>query len=108
MDRDEPKKKPGPDPDQLHLEGPWEDRVRDALQDALRKERPAEGRPMSDSDEHCPHCQKILYLPLGDYVEGNVVVCEHCAGQSELQKVPSPTQGNLDVKVWHLKPITEE
>jgi hypothetical protein len=36
-----PPRQPGPEPDHLKLEGPWEDRV----SDALKKPRPPEGWP---------------------------------------------------------------
>lgn len=39
-DREE-KSTPGPEPDRLALEGPWEDRVKDAL----KRSRPAKGWP---------------------------------------------------------------
>lgn len=38
------KKKPGPDPDHLKLEGDWED----AMKKALEKKRPKEGWPKPD------------------------------------------------------------
>ena len=41
-------KKPGPKPDHLKLDGPWEER----LEEVLEKERPEEGWPKPEDDDH--------------------------------------------------------
>jgi len=40
-DRDEKRKKPGPKPDSLHIDGDWED----AIKEALGKKKPKDGWP---------------------------------------------------------------
>ncbi len=40
----DPKPKPGPQPDRLELEGPWEDRLREAIV----KQKPAGGWPKAE------------------------------------------------------------
>jgi hypothetical protein len=46
MAKDADKKKPGPDPDHLKLEGDWED----AVKKALEKKRPKDGWPDPPAD----------------------------------------------------------
>ncbi len=41
------KPKPGPDPETLDLDGPWEDRVKEAL----RRKRPKKGWPKPEKPE---------------------------------------------------------
>ena len=97
--------KPGPDPEELQIEGDWEE----AMKHALGKERPPEGLPEPGrSAEECPHCHRTVYVSLANYVHLQVVTCQHCDGRSKLAKVPSPTQKDLGITVWALIPLADD